>query len=180
MADPQPWKGPVLDMRAPGTALYDGGEASTEPGDLTTHVPVRGEIRNDAAEVLRISRGEAGGRKFPRRDGNHALEAQIADVRRTASEQKNKRETGQRGSRWRRGRAMPPAGWGGAPPQNQAPASVIPSTRMVGASVPRRNSRSFAARMAKNISVSLPAMVISPTGSASLPSRIMKPAAPRE
>src|SRR5688572_29795727 len=60
-----------------------------------------------------------------------------------------------------------------------APASVIPSTRIVGASEPRRNTRSFATAMSRNICFRLPAMVISLAGSASAPLRIMKPAAPR-
>lgn len=61
----------------------------------------------------------------------------------------------------------------------QAPAMVSPSTRTVGASVPRRNCRSSAGVRWRNMSFRLPAMVISLTGSARAPSRIMKPAAPR-
>ena len=61
---------------------------------------------------------------------------------------------------------------------DQPPAIVIPSTRTVGASVPRRSRKSLAGVMCKNISPRLPAMVISATGSANAPSRIINPAAP--
>ena len=61
----------------------------------------------------------------------------------------------------------------------QAPAMVSPSTRRVGASVPRRNCRSSAGVRWRNMSFRLPATVISLTGSARAPLRIMKPAAPR-
>ena len=61
----------------------------------------------------------------------------------------------------------------------QDPAIVRLSTRTVGASVPRRNTRSLAGVRCENISNRLPAMVISATGSASLPSRMTNPAAPR-
>jgi len=62
---------------------------------------------------------------------------------------------------------------------SQAPASVSPSIRSVGQSVPRRKTRSLAAVRFRNICFRLPATVISLTASASTPSRIMKPAAPR-
>ncbi len=61
----------------------------------------------------------------------------------------------------------------------QAPASVMPSTRTVGESVPLRNTRSLAGCIRANICTRLPATVISDTGSASAPSRIMNPEAPR-
>ncbi len=61
----------------------------------------------------------------------------------------------------------------------QAPAIVIASILMVGESVPRRNTRSFAGVRLANISVRCPAIVISATGSANSPSRIRNPAAPR-
>src|SRR3954454_6513230 len=61
----------------------------------------------------------------------------------------------------------------------QAPAIVISSTLTVGESVPRRNTRSLAGVRLAYISGKVPAMVISATGSASAPSRIMNPAAPR-
>ena len=61
----------------------------------------------------------------------------------------------------------------------QTPAIVIPSMRSVGAFVPYLKRRSSAGVRWANISTRLPAMVISATGSASAPSRIMKPAAPR-
>src|SRR6185312_3371080 len=60
---------------------------------------------------------------------------------------------------------------------DHAPAIVSPSTRTVGASVPRRNRRSLAGVMLGNISLRFPAIVISATGSAIAPSRIMNPAA---
>jgi len=72
-------------------------------------------------------------------------------------------------------REKTPAIWG----TDHAPARVIPSTRTVGASVPRRKRRSFAGVRWANISIKFPATVISATGSASCPSRIMNPAAPR-
>jgi PmbA protein len=49
----------------------------------------------------------------------------------------------------------------------------------VGTSTARRNSRSLAGVSSANISLRLPAIVISATGSASSPSRIAKPEAPR-
>ena len=60
-----------------------------------------------------------------------------------------------------------------------APAIVMPSTRTVGASVPRRKRRSSAGVRWANISSSVPGDGDLATGSASAPSRIMKPAAPR-
>jgi plasmid stability protein len=61
----------------------------------------------------------------------------------------------------------------------QAPATVSPSTRTVGASVPRLNTRSSAGVRFSSMSRRFPATVISLTGSARAPSRMMKPAAPR-
>jgi hypothetical protein len=64
-------------------------------------------------------------------------------------------------------------------PDGYCPANVMPSIRTVGESVPRRKVRSLAGVRLANICIRLPAMVISATGSARAPSRIMKPAAPR-
>src|SRR5579864_2199850 len=60
-----------------------------------------------------------------------------------------------------------------------APATVRPSTRKVGASIPVLNSRSLAAVRWRYMSLRLPAMVISLTGKASSPFSIQNPAAPR-
>ena len=65
-----------------------------------------------------------------------------------------------------------PAGLlGDAGDRPQAPATVIPSIRSVGTLTARRCSRSSAGDSARNMSIRLPAMVISATGAASAPSR---------
>src|SRR5207302_5673599 len=63
--------------------------------------------------------------------------------------------------------------------EDQAPATVKSSIRKVGESAPVRNSRSLAAVMRANISLRLPATVISLTGWAIWPFSIQNPAAPR-
>ena len=59
------------------------------------------------------------------------------------------------------------------------PATDMPSMRKVGTSIPRCSSRSPAGTSARNISGSVPAMVISATGPASSPLRMRSPLAPR-
>ena len=65
---------------------------------------------------------------------------------------------------------VPPLHW---------PATVMSSTRTVGASTPWRNSRSFAGARLANMSLRLPATVSSFTGQTISPLSIQKPAAPR-
>src|SRR6185369_7398762 len=64
-------------------------------------------------------------------------------------------------------------------PGNQAAAITISGTRIVGASIPRRSSRSDPGSSEANMSMRLEAIVISATGSAISPPRTMKPTAPR-
>ena len=64
---------------------------------------------------------------------------------------------------------------------DQAPATVMPSTRIVGAALAPRKTRSFAmAEILRYISFKFPAIVISSTGYASSPFSIHKPLAPCE
>ena len=58
-------------------------------------------------------------------------------------------------------------------------ATVIPSTRRVGALIARQVSRSSAARSCANMAIRFPAMVKPATGPSILPSTIRRPAAPR-
>ena len=61
----------------------------------------------------------------------------------------------------------------------QRPATVMPSILSVGASMPKRNSRSLAGVRCANMSLRLPATVSSLTGKASAPCSIQNPEAPR-
>ena len=63
--------------------------------------------------------------------------------------------------------------------QLHSPATDMPSMRKVGTSIPRSKARSLAGTNARNISGSVPAIVISATGPASSPLRMRKPLAPR-
>ena len=63
--------------------------------------------------------------------------------------------------------------------QPHSPATDMPSMRKVGTSIPRSKARSLAGTNARNISGSVPAIVISATGPASSPLRIRNPLAPR-
>ncbi len=65
------------------------------------------------------------------------------------------------------------------PYEGHDPATVKSSMRRVGESAPVRNSRSLAATSRANMSLRLPATVISLTGKAIAPFSIQKPAAPR-
>ncbi len=66
-----------------------------------------------------------------------------------------------------------------SPANSYAPAVFRASVRNVGASVPKRNTRSSANVMEAKISSRFPARVKPATGSAICPSRIIKPEAPR-
>ena len=61
----------------------------------------------------------------------------------------------------------------------EAAPTVISGISTVGASIPRRNSRSLAGSRVANMSMRFDATVISDTGSAISPPRTMKPTAPR-
>ena len=63
--------------------------------------------------------------------------------------------------------------------RSYAPATVKSSMRIVGESTPLRNSRSLAATRRWNMSLRLPATVISLTGKAIAPFSIQNPEAPR-
>ncbi len=113
--------------------------------------------------VAQLEAFKAGKRKFPLMNllARQLSDADIANVSRVCPARPGARRNSFRSADLFPGAFAPRLTGEGAA---QAPATVMPSTRMVGASVPKRNSRSSAGVRFMNMSCSLLATVTSLTG----------------
>lgn len=188
----QPAQEPVGERMRPGRVGRAVRHAIGRAGKGRRRAAIaRGRSRHDR---LLHRRGAVG---RGRRRGGGAIGARSPAAHRQAAartrvgalRQAQQRQRGQRGAQQQDRRATGAGRTGGRGrcahgsvhpvSLGQEPAIIRSSIRIVGALMPRRNTRSSARTMRANMSFRLPAMVNSATGSASVPPRIMKPEAPR-